>query len=211
MREQHVSLEEVVILVEEPIINIRDRVSLESSRTALIVVDMQNDFVHPKGRLFVPKARDTIPAIASLISRARKKKIPIIYTQDWHYTGDPEEKVWGAHAIAGTWGSEIIEELRPLEGDIIVRKPSYDAFYSTPLDHILRNTLKRDTLVVVGTVANICVLHTVAGAAMRWYRTVVPLDGISALNDYDFKLSLRQMDFLYKTVLVRSVEGIYFT
>ncbi|NAZ13534.1 MAG: isochorismatase family protein, partial [Desulfurococcales archaeon] len=63
---------------------------------------------------------------------------------------------------------------------------------------------------IVGTVANICVLHTAASAALRWYKIYVPIDGISALNDFDLYTTLRQISFLYKGVIVRSVDDIVF-
>ncbi len=63
-------------------------------------------------------------------------------------------------------------------------------------------------LVITGTVANICVLHTAGSAALRWYNVVIPMDCISALNEDDFKLTLRQIDFLYRGTIVKSWEGI---
>jgi nicotinamidase-related amidase len=55
------------------------------------------------------------------------------------------------------------------------------------------------------------VLHTAASAALRWYKVVVPLDGISALTEFDYHATLRQIDYLYKGLLVESTEGIKFT
>jgi len=79
----------------------------------------------------------------------------------------------------------------------------YDGFFGTSLDHILRVYGIRN-LVVTGTVANICVLHTVASAAMNLYKVVVPVDGISALTEFDKHLTLRQIDFLYKGILTEA-------
>lgn len=189
--------------------SVKDRVELPARETAVIVVDMQNDFVHPKGALFVPEAPKTVPAIAKLLEKARKAGVPVFYTQDWHGEEDPEFAIWGRHAVAGTWGAEIVEELKPHEGDTLIKKLRYDGFYGTPLDHLLRlKGVKR--LVVVGTVANICVLHTAGSAALRWYEVVVPMDGVSALNEGDYHFALRQIDFLYRGSVVRSVEGIEF-
>ncbi len=189
--------------------SVKDRVELPARDTAVIVVDMQNDFVHPKGALFVPEAPKTVPAIAKLLEKARKAGVSVFYTQDWHGEEDPEFAIWGRHAVAGTWGAEIVEELKPHKGDTLIKKLRYDGFYGTPLDHLLRlKGVKR--LVVVGTVANICVLHTAGSAALRWYEVVVPMDGVSALNEGDYHFALRQIDFLYRGSVVRSVEGIEF-
>ncbi|MEO0138933.1 MAG: isochorismatase family cysteine hydrolase [candidate division WOR-3 bacterium] len=186
---------------------VKERVELSAKETALIIVDMQNDFAHERGSLFVPDAPKTIKPIKSLIEKFREKNSTIIYTQDWHMEDDPEFKIWGVHAVAGTWGAEIVDELRPTDRDITVKKLRYDAFYGTSLDHILRvKGIK--SLVITGTVANICVLHTAGSAALRWYNVIVPMDCISALTEDDYQFTLRQVDFLYKGTIVRSQENI---
>ncbi|MGC9105548.1 MAG: cysteine hydrolase family protein [Thermoprotei archaeon] len=189
--------------VEVPQISRAQKVELRPSETALLIVDMQNDFVDPKGALFVPSARDTIQPIKNLIKKFRDAGAHVIYTQDWHMKDDPEFKIWGVHALAGTWGAEIVEELEPEEDDIIIRKYRYDAFFETPLDYVLRVKGIKN-LVIVGTVANICVLHTAGSAALRWYNIVVPEDGISALTEFDMMATLRQIDFLYKGKITTS-------
>ncbi len=198
-----------MVAVEAPPVRIVDRVELPAEKTAVIVVDMQNDFVKPEGKLHVPTAQKTVEPIRRLLDKARKAGVRIFYTQDTHYDNDPEYKIWGEHVRYGTWGWQIIDELKPQEGDIVVRKTRYDGFYGTPLDDLLR-IYGIENLVIVGTVANICVLHTAASAALRWYKVIVPVDGISALNDFDMHAALRQIDFLYKGTLVKSVDGIEF-
>ena len=195
--------------VEVPRVKVVAGVELDASRTAVIVVDMQNDFVNPRGRLFVPSAPATVPRIKRLLEKAREAAVMTIFTKDTHYPGDPEFSIWGEHVVKGSWGWEIVDELKPVEGEIVIEKTRYDAFYGTPLDDLLR-AYGIENVVVVGTVANICVLHTVAGAALRWYKVVVPVDAISALNEFDYYAALRQMEFLYRATLVESVEGIVF-
>ena len=82
-------------------------------------------------------------------------------------------------------------------------------FFETPLDYVLRVKGIRN-LVIVGTVANICVLHTAGSAALRWYNVVVPEDGISALTEFDQIAALRQIDFLYKGKITTS-DGVVLT
>jgi nicotinamidase-related amidase len=195
--------------VRVPRVRVADRVSLPARQTAVIVVDMQNDFAHPQGRLYSPASREVIPRIASVLDRARRAGARVIYTKDAHYPDDPLEfPIWGPHAVRGSWGWEIIDELRPAAGDIVIEKPTYDAFFGTPLDHLLR-AYGIQHLVVAGTVANICVLHTVASARLRQYSVVVPVDAIAALNEFDYAAALRQMDFLYRAVLTRA-DGVEF-
>ncbi len=189
-----------------PDVTVEPRVEVDPSSTALVIVDMQNDFVDPRGRLSVPGARATVPAIARLRDLARAHRMPVVYTQDWHAEGDPEFALWGPHAIEGTWGAEIVPDLAPAPGDLVIRKLRYDAFYGTPLAHELHRR-RTETLIVAGTVSNICVLHTAGSAALRWLGVVVPVDAVSALTEFDQHAALRQIAFLYHGRLVRS-DGI---
>ncbi|MEM3195096.1 MAG: isochorismatase family cysteine hydrolase [Metallosphaera sp.] len=191
-----------------PEINISEEVRLDPRRTALLIIDMQNDFVDERGKLYVPQAKSTIPSIRRLIDLTRKEGGKVIYTQDWHLKDDPEFKIWGEHAVAGTWGAEIVEELAPERDDYVVKKLRYDGFFGTSLDYYL-NVKGIHTLVIVGTVGNVCVLHTAGSAALRWYNVVLPMDGISTLTEFDYYATLRQVDFLYKGKIVKS-ESIAF-
>lgn len=192
--------------VEVPEYTIEERVEVDPKRTALIVVDMQNDFVDPKGALFVEEARRTLPRCQKLLEWARANGLVVVFTQDTHRPGDPEWAIWGEHAREGTWGWEIVPELAPREDELVVRKVRYDAFYGTALDHELR-VRGIDTLVLCGTVANICVHYTAASAGLRWYHIVLPVDAISALTDFDKEASLRQAHWLFRARLTR-VDGL---
>lgn len=193
-------------MVEVPTHEVQREVSVDPLRTALIVVDMQNDFVKEGGSLRVPDAEGTIPAIQTLLGRARGAGMRVVFTQDTHNEGDPEWRIWPEHAREGSWGWEIVDELRPSNYEVVIRKLRYDAFYGTPLDHLLR-LWKIDTLVICGTVANICVHYTAASAALRWYHVVIPKDATSALDPFDMELSLRQTTFLFAGEITNT-EGI---
>jgi len=195
--------------VEIPEFKVSEKVMLPAKETAIIVVDMQNDFVDPNGKLTVPTARETIPAIKKLLDKARNANVKIFYTQDWHRKDDIEFSIWGEHAVEGTWGAEIIDDLKPRDEDILIKKLRYDAFFGTPLDHLLR-IYGIKNVVIVGTVANICVLHTAGSAALRGYKVIIPMDGISAITEFDLYTTLRQIDFLYKGVITK-VDYISFS
>jgi nicotinamidase-related amidase len=184
------------MLVEVPAYDVHDRVEVDPARTALVVVDMQNDFVADGGSLRVPDAAGTVPVIADLIARAREMGMRVVFSQDTHREGDPEWQIWPAHAREGSWGWEIVGALAPGEDETVIRKLRYDAFYGTPLDHLLR-LWGVTTLVVCGTVANICVHYTAASAALRWYDVIIPRDAVSALHPFDLESSLRQTAFLF--------------
>ncbi len=196
--------------VEVPEISYEGKVSLPASKTALIIVDMQNDFVKEKGSLTVPAAVDTVPNIKNLLESARKAGAKIAFTQDSQVKGDPEFDIWPEHCLMGTWGWEIIDELKPREDELICRKNRYDGFYDSWLGHFLGNIWKCEHVVIVGTVANICVAHTAASAGLRWYKLVMPADGISALTEFDQALTLHQTGKLYAGRLVKSTEDITF-
>ncbi|MGB3683640.1 MAG: isochorismatase family cysteine hydrolase [Rubrobacteraceae bacterium] len=182
--------------VEVPEYEIREEVRLNPSRAALIVVDMQNDFVKEGGSLLVPDAEGTIPEIQGLLNMARESGMKVVFSQDTHTDGDPEWEIWPEHAREGSWGWKIVDELQPREDELVIRKVRYDAFYGTHLDHYLR-LWGVDTLVICGTVANICVHYTAASAALRWYQVVIPKDTVSALEPFDLESSLRQTAFLF--------------
>ena len=182
--------------VEVPEYEVHEEVRVDPAKTALIVVDMQNDFVKEGGTLVVPDAEATVPTIKGLLDSARESGIKVVFTQDTHNEGDPEWEIWPEHVREGSWGWEIVEELKPLEDEVVIRKVRYDAFYGTHLDHFLR-IWDVDTLIICGTVANICVHYTAASAALRWYGVIIPKDATSALDPFDLEASLRQTSFLF--------------
>ena len=192
--------------VEVPEYEIADRVEVQSETTALVVVDMQRDFVHEDGALPVLGAADTVPRIRKLLDWARQQGVFVTFTKDTHREGDPEWEIWGKHVEYGTPGWEIVDELAPQLNELVFEKARYDGFYGTGLDHALR-TRGIDTLIVCGTVANICVHYTAASAAIRWYDVVQPIDALSALNEFDYHAALRQAAFLFNATLT-TVDGL---
>jgi nicotinamidase-related amidase len=190
-------------MLEIPEYSVESGVDVDPGTTALVIVDMQNDFVDPRGSLSVPGARDTVPAIARLRDMARANGMLVVVTQDWHGEEDPEFALWGPHAVGGTWGAEVVPELAPGSQDLVIRKRRYDAFYDTPLEHELRRR-RIESLIVTGTVSNICVLHTAGSGALRWFRVIVPVDAVSALTEFDQHAAFRQIAFLYRGTLTRA-------
>jgi len=196
--------------VEVPEITYDDKVTLHSKKTALIIMDMQNDFVKEKGKLVVPAARETIPGIKKLLFSARKEGVPVAYTLDTMKEDDPEFDIWGEHCKENTWGWEVIPELKPRQDELVCLKLRYDGFYGTWLEHTLSYVWKVENIVIVGTVSNICVLHTAASAGLRWYKVIIPADGISAFTEFDQALTLSQVSNLYSGIVVKSTEDVIF-
>jgi nicotinamidase-related amidase len=177
-----------------------DRIlALEPGRTALLVVDMQRGFVLSGEAMAVDQARAIVPTIRGLVDLFRARRLPVAFTE-FVYSPDapllvgelhPEHKpaphgaprgpgMPSSSCLEGTPSAETVEELRPRPGELVVRKRWYDGFAGTPLDGVLR-TRSVTSLVITGTMTDICVLATVIGAFNREYRVTVVEDGVATL------------------------------
>lgn len=194
--------------VEVPELPFEDRINLEAKKSALIIVDMQNDFVKQGGSLLVPSAAETVEPIRRLLRKCRDAGMPVAFTQDTQYEGDLEFEIWPRHCLFKSTGWQIIDELKPMENELICIKNRYDGFYGTSLEHYLSRVWKVEKVLIVGTVANICVLHTAASAGLRWFNIVMPANGISALNAFDLAMTLRQVSWLYSGKITRDCADI---
>lgn len=162
---------------------------------AVIVIDMLNDFV--TGPIASPRVHHIIPEIKELCEKARKAGIPVLYANDSHQAEiDKEFKVWGPHAVEGTKGAEIIDELKPEKGDYIVPKKTYSAFFQTPMELILRE-LGVDTLIITGWQADCCCRHTSADAFFRGFGIVVPKETTDTTTEEGYVGGLEYMKNIY--------------
>lgn len=196
--------------VEVPEIKFKNSITLNSKKTLVLIIDMQNDFVKEGGSLVVPDAEKTVKNLQKLLSTARKNNVKVAYTQDTHFENDKEWKIWPKHCKINSWGWQIIDGLKPKDGEMVFQKNRYDGFYGTSLEHYLANIWKVKNIIMIGTVSNICVAHTAASAGLRWYNVVVPADGISALTEFDQALTLRQITWLYAGHALKSYKQIKF-
>jgi ureidoacrylate peracid hydrolase len=180
---------------------------VDLTKTALLVVDMQNAFAHKEGYfdlagLDITPIQRIIEPCRKIINAAHATGIRIIYlqmgcSQDLSDKGSPdapssiksrvssmmkEHPEWkDKFYIYGTWGAEIIEELKPCEGDIVVKKQKHDGFIGTNLDIILR-TLGAKYLVFVGAATNICVESTLRHAFSLDYFPILVSDAASHMG-----------------------------
>jgi ureidoacrylate peracid hydrolase len=177
-----------------------DRVlRLEPGRTALLVVDMQRGFVEAGHAMEVPPARQTLPVIRALLDSFRAAELPVVFTAFVYspsvplLVGElhPEHKPAAAGAprgfgrpssccLEGDASADLVDALAPRADEPVVRKRWYDAFAGSELDGVLR-ARHVSSLVIVGTMTDICVLATVVGAFNREYRITVVEDGVSTL------------------------------
>lgn len=178
---------------------------------ALIVVDMINDFVHgkPPSLPATPQKERVVTGCRAAIDVARAANVPVVYTNDRF---EPHEmpttvefKVWGEHAIAGTPGAEVIDELRPDPTDFTISKKRYSAFPGTQLDLLLRE-LAVNEIVVIGIQTDCCVQHTVWDAFVRTFATTVLEDACDAPEWSEHQRALRYMQTYYRTRVIEVEE-----
>jgi nicotinamidase-related amidase len=161
---------------------------------ALLIIDMLNDFVREGAPLEVPSTRLIIPNLKKEIEKAKDEQTPIIYICDTHQEQDREflKMGWPVHAVKGTNGSRVINDLKPDNDDIFIEKPTFSAFYKTNLNEMLKK-MKINTLRITGTVTHICILFTAAEGGIRGYDVEVPEDCVAGLDDEDSKFAFKLM------------------
>lgn len=164
-------------------------------RQVLLVIDMLNDFVLPGAPLEVPHTRQILPALQTRLQHARASGIPVVYVCDAHAADDREfsRMGWPPHAVKGTPGAEVINELQPQPGEPVVAKTTYSGFRGTGLAAVLEG-LGAEELILTGCVTNICILYTAADAVMAGYRVQVPSDSVAHLDREAGQFALAQME-----------------
>jgi nicotinamidase-related amidase len=171
---------------------------------ALLIIDVLNDFL--TGSLKCERAFHIVPNIEKVASALRAKRLPVIYCNDAHIKGiDGELALWGEHAIKGTEGAEVIEDLKPRAEDYIVPKRRYSCFFGTDLDTLLRE-LRTDEVVLTGLHANLCVRHTAADAYFRGYRITMLSDCVEALSQEEYDSGLEYVRKYYGARIATSAE-----
>lgn len=145
----------------------------QAPKRALLVVDMIVDHLAPGSTLEVPRARAIVPALKQRLDEARSAGIPVVYVLDEHDPDDPDLDAWGTHAVRGSDGAQVWDELAPQKGDRVVTKPSYSAFYESSLEPLLEE-LGIDTLVLTGCLTEIGLTATATDAMQRGFAVEIP-------------------------------------
>ena len=167
-------------------------IHVNGANAILTIVDVQNRSCHPDGESWDADKARVVPAalgvIRSLVDRARAAGIPLVYIQSVRTHDEPEVTVFGypKRMKIGTWDVEIVDDIKPHPGDIVVQKFSHDAFFQTELDTVLERLVPDPTAhhaLVVGGATNLCVYHAVMGFYLRNYWTVVVTDGVYCRTD----------------------------
>jgi nicotinamidase/pyrazinamidase len=171
-------------------------------KTALIVADMLNDFIDPKGSQYVgPSGREIIPFVAAKIEATRRQGGVVIFICDAHAPDDREFKYFATHAVKGSWGSRVIPELPVQPGDYRVDKTRYSAFSGTNLDEILtREQVAR--VEVVGVCTSICVMETVKELYDRDIPHLVYREGVADFDPEAHAFALKHIARIFGTQVV---------
>ena len=209
-----------------------DPISIELSKTAVLVIDMQNDF-GAKGGMFdragvdISGIRAVVPNVRSVLAGAREASLPIIYLKmafkaDLSDAGPPTGPNLLKHApmnvgktviapdgtpskilIRDNWGTEIIPELQPKDGDAEIYKSRFSGFYRTELDDVLKRR-GIETLIVTGCTTSVCVDSTVRDAMFRDYRCVIledctaePIAATATRSNHEASLLTMQVLFAW--------------
>lgn len=171
-------------------------------QTALIVVDVQNDFAHSDGSLFVVGAEQVVSTVNRAIAEATDAGAPVIYTQDWHPASTPHfEKdggIWPVHCVADTWGAQFHDDLtldagptvrKGVEGNdgysgFTTRNPQSGTQQQTELEDILLEA-GVERCVIVGLATDYCVKETVLDACRLGFEALVPRSCVAAVDLQD--------------------------
>ena len=181
-------------------------------RPALLIIDMQNDFVLDGAPLKVAQARTVVPKILEVLNRFRAKKLPVFHILRVHRKDGSDVEIIRQDlfkrqpfAVEGTRGAAVIAELSPLPGEYVIKKTRMSAFIGTELDLMLRN-LKVSDLVVTGIQTPNCVRTTVFDAIAYNYPVVLVEDAVGAQNDEIHAANVRDMaNFGVRVHTVRDV------
>jgi len=190
------------------------RLKLKTEKAALLVIDMQNDFLLDDAPLFTEGGKAVVPNLKRLVNACREVKIPVIYTGHAHE--DPARDggmtaVWWPELknkealVLGSLGAAVHSELAPRPGEKIIYKHRYSAFYNTDLEIVLRG-LKIEDLVITGLMTNICCESTARDAFFRDFRVFFLADGTGSVSEELHVGSLRALAYAF--AYVTTVEEI---
>lgn len=181
----------------------------DPKRVALLVIDMENDFVRPGAPMHVPMATEVVPNIKRLIDACRSAGATVIYTAHVHgadrgdmgLMADFWPPINSQTALVDyTEGVEIYNEIKPQPGELVIKKHRYSAFYNTNLETQLRNR-NIDTLIITGTVTNMCCESTARDAQYRDYKVIFVSDGTGTMDHPDLGAGAMPAEEVQKAVL----------
>lgn len=173
--------------------------ALDPHRTAVLVVDMVNEFLEPGGKMVLAGGTALYAPVNALLDAAHTAHLPVLYTNQWLRPDDALFKKRLPHCLLDTWGAQLVDALHRAPADLIVPKHRYSAFFGTDLDLLWRERTIA-TVIVTGVVTNICVRSTVHDAFFLGYEVIVPVECVAATTPQAQAISLYDIDTHYGTV-----------
>ncbi|KAA3646708.1 MAG: cysteine hydrolase [Chloroflexi bacterium] len=173
---------------------------IDPNRSAVLVVDMLNDFFKDEGAMVLEGGDVLYEPIERLNKTARSLGMPVFWLNQTLYPKDKLFEKRVVHCLEGTWGADLVEDLTFSEDDTIIAKRRYSGFFQTDLDLHLRERDIRH-VIVTGVVTNICVRSTVNDAFFLGYDVYVPHEGVMATSPQLQESHLYDIDTHYGTVL----------
>lgn len=174
--------------------------NLAPATTAVVVVDMINEFLEDGGLMVLASGRRLYEPIQRLVDAAHAAGSTVVWLRDEHDdTSDPEFRKRIVHCLKGTWGTQIVDALKPGPGDVVMPKHTYSGFFRTPLHETLQRLGVR-TLIVTGVVTNICVRSTTHDAFFLGYDVLIPEECVAATSDREQASSLYDIDTHFAAV-----------
>lgn len=161
--------------------------------TALLVIDMVNDFCADGGAMVLPNTGWLYPVIKRLVSGVREQGGMVVWIRDEHDEADPEFRKRTRHCLTGSWGSQIVDELTPPASDFIRPKHAFSAFFGTDLNDWLRRR-GITTLILCGVVTNICVRSTAHDAFFYGFDVLIASDACAATSGREQESSLYDLE-----------------
>jgi ureidoacrylate peracid hydrolase len=176
-----------------------EEIALDPQHTAVLVVDMLNEFCEPGGKMVLEGSEVLYPPINKLLDAAHAAKVPVFWLNQTLRPDDSLFKKRIQHCLVGTWGAQVVDALHQAPEDITVPKRRYSGFFQTDLDLHLR---ERDieSLIVTGVVTNICVRSTIHDAFFMGYDVIVPVECVAATNPMAQESSLYDIETHYGSV-----------
>lgn len=178
----------------------------DNHHTALLLIDVINDFEFPRGDELFEQALPMAARLADLKQRAAAAKIPAIYINDNFGKWQSKFESIVKHCLEeNVRGRPFVQQLVPREQDYFVLKPKHSAFYQTPLELLLKH-LGAQRLILTGVSTNSCILFTANDAYMRDLDLIVPQDCVAACNAQEHDSAIEQMRCMLKADVRRSAE-----
>ena len=180
--------------------------------SALVVIDMANDFLYPGGTIadaggadYQARAQAILAPLAKLIASAREAGVLVVYATDAHTEADDELKKWPPHAMKGTPEADIAAEVAPAPGDLVIEKRTYSPFVGTDIDEQLRSR-GVGTLFITGLHTDCCARHISGDAFQRGYDLVWVVDALQAFTQEAHEAGLEYFETWYATDVQRQLR-----